>query len=107
MLQLVAERGGGGEEREHGADVVVVPGNLSNREKLRADLEASAALDADVYLVEIKAAAIDVVAESASERGIAVVFADNEVIALDGEPDLDDEIRRLADSASREVAAAS
>ena len=36
--------------------------------------------DADVYLVEIKAAAIDLVAEAAMKRGAEVVFADNEVV---------------------------
>ena len=34
---------------------------------------------AEVYLVEIKAAAIDVVAEAAAERGIPTVFCDNAV----------------------------
>jgi cyclic 2,3-diphosphoglycerate synthetase len=52
-------------------------------------------LEADVYLVEIKAAAIDVVAEAARERGVEVVFADNEVVPLDGEPDLAAAIRGL------------
>jgi cyclic 2,3-diphosphoglycerate synthetase len=47
--------------------------------------------DADVFLVEVKAAAIDVVAEVAAERGVAVVFADNEVVA----PGLDDAILSL------------
>ena len=37
-------------------------------------------MDADVYLVEIKAAAIDVVAEAALERGRELVFADNELV---------------------------
>jgi cyclic 2,3-diphosphoglycerate synthetase len=51
--------------------------NLARRDALRAEL---AALDADTYLVEIKAAAIDVVAEDALARGRRVVFADNEVV---------------------------
>jgi cyclic 2,3-diphosphoglycerate synthase len=65
------------------ADVVLVSRNLANREALRQDL---ASVDAEVYVVEIKAAAIDVVAEVAAERGVEVVFADNEVVAdgLDG-----------------------
>jgi cyclic 2,3-diphosphoglycerate synthase len=45
--------------------------------------------------VEIKAAAIDVVAEEAERRGVELVFADNEVVPLEGEPDLDQELRRL------------
>ena len=64
------------------ADVVSVSRNLADRAKLREDL---ARTDADVYLVEIKAAAIDVVAEAALERGAQVVFAENEVVS----PELD------------------
>ena len=93
-------------EDEHGAEVVLVSGNLSKRDDLRADLDTEEARLADVYLVEIKAAAIEVVAEVASERGIDVVFAENAVFTLDGEPDLDDALRRLADAAAREGAAA-
>jgi cyclic 2,3-diphosphoglycerate synthetase len=81
---------------EHGADVVHVSGNLAKRRHLREELER---VDADVYLVEIKAAAIDVVAEAAHERGLEVVFADNEVRPLPGEPDLDEHLVALADAA--------
>jgi cyclic 2,3-diphosphoglycerate synthase len=77
---------------EHGADVVGVSGNLARRDQLRADIDR---LEAEVYLVEIKAAAIDVVAEEAERRGVELVFADNDVLPLPGEPDLDDELRRL------------
>jgi cyclic 2,3-diphosphoglycerate synthetase len=62
---------------QHGAQVVHVSGNLARRETLREELER---VDADVYLVEIKAAAIDVVAEAAVERGRELVFADNELV---------------------------
>jgi len=70
------------------ADVVSVSRNLANRTLLREEL---ARTDAEVYLVEIKAAAIDVVAEAALERGAEVVFAENEVVC-DG---LDDAILEL------------
>jgi cyclic 2,3-diphosphoglycerate synthetase len=60
------------------ADVVHVSRNLSDRAALRDEL---ALIDAEVYLVELKAAAIDVVAEAAVARGAAVVLADNEVVA--------------------------
>jgi cyclic 2,3-diphosphoglycerate synthetase len=60
------------------ADVVQVSRNLARRDLLAAEL---AGLDAEVFLVEIKAAAIDVVAEAALEQGAEVVFADNEVVA--------------------------
>jgi len=80
---------------EHGADVVFVSGNLARRSALREDV---ASADADVFLVEIKAAAIDVVAEAALERGAEVVFADNQLVPV-GVLDLDTELIRLADSA--------
>jgi len=70
---------------------VSVSRNLANRPLLGEDL---ARVDADVYLVEIKAAAIDLVAEAALARGAEVVFAENEVVS-DG---LDERIRALADA---------
>jgi cyclic 2,3-diphosphoglycerate synthetase len=80
-------------EQEHGALVTSVSGNLSDRGRLRADL---AATDADVFVVELKAAAVDVVAEEARRRGARVVVAANDVVALPGEPSLDGALDRLA-----------
>ncbi len=91
-------------ERDHGAEVVLVSGNLSRRDALRADLERAAG--ADTYLVEIKAAAIDVVAEAGAEQGIPTIFCDNAVQPLPGEPDLDEALLTLADQAARTGAAA-
>jgi cyclic 2,3-diphosphoglycerate synthase len=85
----------------HGADVVHVSGNLARRQPLREELER---VEAEVFLVEIKAAAIDVVAEAASERGVRVVFADNEVLPLDGEEDLEAALQQLAEEAVGEPA---
>jgi cyclic 2,3-diphosphoglycerate synthetase len=76
------------------AEVVHVSRNLANRAALREELQE---LDAEVYLTEIKAAAIDVVAEAAAERGAEIVFADNEVLSLAGEPDLDEQLLTLAE----------
>jgi cyclic 2,3-diphosphoglycerate synthetase len=87
---------------EHGADVVRVSGALADRERLREELET---VDADVYLVEIKAAAIDVVAEAAAEQDLKCVFLDNEIVPLPGEPDLDEELVSLAQAAQREPVA--
>jgi cyclic 2,3-diphosphoglycerate synthase len=58
------------------AELVHVSRNLANREALRAEL---AGIDAEVYLVELKAAAIDVVAEEAAARGAELVLAANDV----------------------------
>lgn len=74
------------------ADVVFSSANLSDRAALAEDL---AQADADTFLVEIKAAAIDVVAEAALARGARVVFADNEVVA----EGLDDAIHSLVPQA--------
>ena len=82
--------------REHGAEVALVSGNLGRRQELRADLASVEARSADVYLVELKAAAIDVVAETAAEHGVELVLCDNEVRPLRGEHDLDALVARLA-----------
>ena len=76
------------------ADVVSVSRNLANRPALAEDLLHA---DADAYLVEIKAAAIDLVAEAARRRGVEVVFAENEVVA----PGLDDLVQRLVPAGAR------
>jgi cyclic 2,3-diphosphoglycerate synthase len=81
---------------EHGADVVHVSGSLADRTRLREELEH---VEADVFLVELKAAAIDVVAEAAQERGIDVVLAGSDIQSAPGEPDLDAELLRLAEEA--------
>ena len=78
---------------EHGAEVVHVSGNLADRAALRSELER---LEADVFLVELKAAAIDVVAEFALARGAGIVLAANDVVPLRGEPDLDEMLLEMA-----------
>jgi cyclic 2,3-diphosphoglycerate synthetase len=85
---------------EYGAEVVLVSGNLARRSELRVELET---VDAEVYVVEIKAAAIDVVAEAALERGVEVVFADNQLVPV-GVHDLDTELVRIADAAAAKEA---
>ena len=89
-------------EREHDARVTLLSGSLARREDLRRELDSRAAREADAYLVEIKAAAIDIVAEAASEREIPVVFADNEVLPVDSEANLDGQIEALAEAAVAE-----
>jgi cyclic 2,3-diphosphoglycerate synthetase len=88
---------------EHSASEVTISHHLADRSKLRADVEGA---EADLFLVEIKAAAIDVVCEAAAERELEVVFADNEVVPLPGQPDLDVLVRRLADAAMTRAAEA-
>jgi cyclic 2,3-diphosphoglycerate synthase len=84
------------------ADVVQVSRNLANREALREELKG---VDAEVFLVEIKAAAIDVVAEAAVERGAECVFAMNHVRPLEAGVDLDAELLGLAEAATAQPVA--
>lgn len=81
---------------DYGADVVLVSTGLADRGKLALDV-ARAAKEADVFLTEIKAAAVDVVAEAAAATGRELVFCDNEPVAREGElGSVVDEIARLA-----------
>jgi hypothetical protein len=57
-------------------------------------MPSSESVDAEVYLVEIKAAAVDVVAEAALARGSELVFADNELVPSVGH-DLGSELHAL------------
>jgi cyclic 2,3-diphosphoglycerate synthase len=79
------------------AEVVLSSANLADRRALRDDL---ATVDADVYLVELKAAAVDVVAEAALARGVPVVLADNDVVADDAGVDLAGEFERIVEIGS-------
>jgi cyclic 2,3-diphosphoglycerate synthetase len=84
-------------EAGYGATVTAVSGSLSTRTMLRQELSR---LDADAIVVELKAAAIDVVAEHAARLGIPVILAGNDVLPLAGEPDLDLLLARLAQEAT-------
>lgn len=77
----------------HGAHVEHVSGNLADRAALRDEL---ALISADVFVVELKAAAVDVVAEAALERGAEIVLAANDVIPLPGERGLDEALLGMA-----------
>ena len=90
-------------ETVHGAQVEHVSGSLADRARLRDEL---AGVDADVFVVELKAAAVDVVVEEAATRDIEVVVAANDVVTLPGEADLDRELLRLADAAAPRKAVA-
>ncbi|HEX3236893.1 MAG TPA: hypothetical protein VHQ99_00660 [Gaiellaceae bacterium] len=71
------------------AEIVHVSRNLARRDALREELER---VDAEVYLVELKAAAVDVVAEAALARGADVVLAANDVVS----DELDERVADLA-----------
>jgi cyclic 2,3-diphosphoglycerate synthase len=75
-------------------EIVHVSRNLARRDALRAELED---IDAEVYLVELKAAAVDVVAEAATARGAEVVLAANDVVSSE----LDERVFALVPDRSR------
>lgn len=80
-------------EDAYGARVVHVSGNLANRDLLRAEL---AVVDAEIFLIELKAAAVDVVAEAALERSAEVVLAANDVVSVEPHADLDEMLLEVA-----------
>ncbi|AFL96135.1 putative cyclic 2,3-diphosphoglycerate synthetase [Thermococcus cleftensis] len=65
-----------------GAEVLHVSPNLSRRNLLRGDLASFRGVDAVV--VELKAAAVDVVTLWALENGLEVIYFDNEPVNVDG-----------------------
>lgn len=85
--RLTADLGG------YGAEVVHVSGNLADRPALQRELET---VDADVYLTEIKAAGIDVVAEVGARRGVEIVLTANDLVHCPGQPELDPALLALA-----------
>jgi len=89
-------------ERElvaRGADVALVSCNLARREELAADLDRAVELGATTVVVEIKAAAIDAVAEFADRTGLDVIFLDNIPTPHDPDVDLEAMLCGLADKA--------
>jgi cyclic 2,3-diphosphoglycerate synthetase len=77
----------------YGAEVAHVSGNLGDRAALRDELRQ---VDAEVFLVELKAAAVDLVAEAALAGGATPVLAANDVVAASGQPDLDELLLEMA-----------
>jgi cyclic 2,3-diphosphoglycerate synthetase len=86
----------------YGAQVVHVSGSLADRDALLRELEG---IDADVYVTEIKAAGIDVVAEAGAERGVEIVLAANDLVPCPGQPEVDQALLALAEAARREPVA--
>ncbi len=75
-------------EHEHGGKVVGASTRLADRQALAGDLEAMP--DADVLLVELKAAAVDLAVRMALERGLDIVFSDNRAITVGGDGPFDE-----------------
>jgi cyclic 2,3-diphosphoglycerate synthetase len=77
----------------HGARVVHVSGSLADRTALRGELER---VHAEVLLVELKAAAVDVVAEFGLAQRVEVGLVANDVEAVGDGPDLDELLLEMA-----------
>jgi cyclic 2,3-diphosphoglycerate synthetase len=74
-------------ERTAGCRVVSISSHLADRAALEQDLAKAPPFD--VLLTELKAAAVDVAARRALERGAEVVFVDNRPKGVGGDGDLD------------------
>lgn len=81
-------------EEAHGATVVGVSHHLARRRELAGDLDGIG--DADVVLVELKAAGVDIAARIALEKGLDVVFCDNRVVTVGGDGPFEEMARRTA-----------
>ena len=89
-------------EEQYGAKVVGTSHNLARRPQLAADLEHLAG--ADVLLVELKAAAVDLAAKVALEQDVEVVFCDNRVVTVDGDGTFEDLVLEAATLAEERFA---
>ena len=86
-----------------GVEVALLSTNLARRRELEHDLEQAAQMGCDLFLTELKAAAVDTVAEHAVRDGVPVVWLRNRAVSLAGEPDLDDELWRLFEEVASPV----
>ena len=90
----------------HGVEPRVFSANLARRPDLARDVEAAVREGCDVFLTELKAAAVDVVAEAAAAAGIRVVFLRNRPVEEEGELPLDQVLRDLVATAQENAAGA-
>jgi len=98
----LAARLAGQLERTAGCHVVSVSSHLADRAALERDLAAAPPFD--VLLTELKAAAIDVAARRALDRGAQVVFVDNRPQGVGGDGELDELLADTMDLARERAA---
>jgi cyclic 2,3-diphosphoglycerate synthetase len=82
----------------YGATVVGHSSALANRSRLAAEL--AAADRADVLVTELKAAAVDLATGFALERGMRVVYSDNQLEDRGGDGPVEALFRSVADLAA-------
>jgi predicted GTPase len=78
--------------------------NLASRQALARDVEQAARQGCDLFITELKGAAVDTVAEHAERSGTELVFLRNRPTSLEGEPELDTELLGLFEQARAEAA---
>lgn len=84
-------------ESEHGAKVTGTSNRLADRRALAEDLKAMT--EADVLVVELKAAAVDLAVHAALERGMDITFCDNRAVSTGGDGTFDELALAAADHA--------
>jgi cyclic 2,3-diphosphoglycerate synthase len=89
-----------------GVEAVLISTNLAKREALARDTEQAAREGCTLFLTELKAAAVEVVAEQAERHGTRLVFLRNRPRELPGEQSLDAALLALHDRAEAGAAAA-
>jgi len=85
----------------NGLEVALVSTALARRTELERDLVQAARERCEVFLTEIKAAAIELVADRAERDGVQLVFLRSRLTALPGEPSVDDALWQLFEEARR------
>jgi cyclic 2,3-diphosphoglycerate synthase len=84
-----------------GIEVALVSTALARREELERDLVRAGRERCDVFLTEIKAAAIELVAERAEREGVRLGFLRSRLAARPGERSVDDALWQLFVEAGR------
>lgn len=79
------------------ATVAGISHSLADRSALSRDLQGIGGVDA--ILVELKAAAVDVVTRFGVERGIEVIYMDNRPQVVEGEESLEGPLLEVAEAA--------
>jgi cyclic 2,3-diphosphoglycerate synthetase len=90
---------------ERGVEVCAFSPNLARREALERDMELAAHERCDIFLTELKAAAVEIVASRAEQAGADLVFLRNRPVSLHGEASLDAELLAQFELAGVAVAA--
>jgi cyclic 2,3-diphosphoglycerate synthetase len=88
-----------------GVELCLASANLARRNELERDLAAVARERCNLFLTELKAAAVELVGAEAERRGVPFALVRNRPVSLPGEPDLDARLENLHDEARAAVRA--